>query len=91
MEHLRSDNATNFIGAERELKEAIANLNQDKIQQALLQPGIRWSFNPPAGSHHGCVWEWMIRLVRRVLSSILRQQRLDDDGLHTLFCGGHFK
>ena len=26
----------------------------------------------------------MIRLVRRVLSSVLRQQTLDDDGLHTV-------
>ena len=28
----------------------------------------------------------MIRLVRRVLSSVLHQQKLDDDGLHTVFC-----
>lgn len=28
----------------------------------------------------------MIRLVRKVLSSVLRQQRLDDDGLHTVLC-----
>lgn len=84
--HLTSDNGTNFIGADRELKEALTSLNQDRIQGALSQVGIRWSFNPPAGSHHGGVWERMIRLVRRVLSSVLRQQKLDDDGLHTVFC-----
>lgn len=31
MTHLRSDNDTNIIGAQRELKEALATLNQDKI------------------------------------------------------------
>lgn len=84
--NLRSDNGTNFVGAERELKEALAALNQDRIQGVLAQVGIRWRFNPPAGSHHGGVWERMIRLVRRVLSSVLCQQRLDDDGLQTVFC-----
>ena len=83
---LRSDNGTNFIGAERELREAVAALNHDQIQGALSQVRIHWSFNPPAGSHHGGVWERMIRLVRRVLSSVLRQQTLDDDGLHTVLC-----
>lgn len=28
----------------------------------------------------------MIRLIRRVLSSVLRQQTLDDDALHTALC-----
>lgn len=51
-----SDNGTNFIRADRELKEALTALNQDKIQRALLQAGIKWSFNPPAGSRHGCTW-----------------------------------
>lgn len=61
-------------------------LDQDKIQGALSQVGIRWNFNPPVGLHHGGVWELMICLVRRVLSSVLHQQKLDDDGLHTFFC-----
>ncbi len=83
--HLTSDNGTNFTGADRELKGALTALDQDKIQGVLWQAGIHWTFKPPAGSHHGGVWERMIRLVRRVLSSVLRRQ-LDDDGLHTVFC-----
>lgn len=54
---LRSDNATNFVGAERELREAHKGLNQNKIQSVMHQDGIEWNFNPPAGSHHGGVWE----------------------------------
>lgn len=52
----------------------------------MLQAGIHWTFNPPAGSHHGGVWERLIRLVRKVLSFVLRQQKLDEDGLYTVFC-----
>ena len=83
---IRSDNGTNFVGAERELREALAALNQDRMKGVLLQDGIHWSFNPPTGSHHGGVWERVIRMVRKVLSSVLHLQTLDDDGLHTVLC-----
>ncbi|KAL2099502.1 hypothetical protein ACEWY4_003896 [Coilia grayii] len=82
---LRSDNGTNFIGAECELKEAIGRWNHVQISDLLLQKGVKWTFNPPAGSHHGGVWERLIRSVRKVLNSILRTQNLDE-GLHTVFC-----
>lgn len=83
---LRSDNGTNFIGAERELREALKALDQSKIQDAMLQKGITWMFNTPAASHHGGVWERQIRTVRKVLSSLLKQQTLDEEGLQTLLC-----
>ncbi|KAK0145451.1 hypothetical protein N1851_015639 [Merluccius polli] len=84
--HLRSDNGTNFIGAERELREALAALNHSKIQDAFLQEGIKWSFNPPTASHHGGVWERIIRMVRQILTSVLHQQTLNDEGFHTVLC-----
>lgn len=83
---MRSDNGTNFVGAEKELKEALASLNHNRIQGVLLQNGIQWSFNPPSASHHGGVWERVIRMVRKVLTSVLHLQTLDDDGLHTVLC-----
>lgn len=52
----------------------------------MLQKHIQWSFNPPAASHHGGVWERLIRMVRQVLHSIVQEQTLDDEGLQTLFC-----
>ncbi len=82
-----SDNGANFVGAERELREAIAGWNHIQINDMLLQKGIRWIFNPPAGSHHGGLWERSIRSVRKVLNSILKTQTLDEDHLHTVFCG----
>ncbi|KAI5085117.1 hypothetical protein C0J45_1086, partial [Silurus meridionalis] len=77
---------SNFIGTERELRESLLALNQARIEGMLRQRGIKWSFNPPAGSHFGGVWERVICMVRRILSAVLRQQRLDDDGLHTVMC-----
>ena len=86
VKHIRSDNGTNFVGTQRELKEALAKLNQQRIQGALLQKGIQWSFNSPGASHHGGVWERLIKSVRQVLHAVLKQQTLDDEGLQTLLC-----
>lgn len=83
---MRSDNGTNFISAERELKEALSALNKEKIQRALLQKGVDWSFNPPSSPHFGGVWERLIRLVKQSLCVVLRQQTLDDEALQTVLC-----
>lgn len=83
---MRSDNGTNFIGAERELREALATIDHDRIHHVLLAKEIDWIFNPPAASHHGGVWERLIRMVRKVLFSVLQQQTLDDENLETIFC-----
>ncbi|KAL7846665.1 hypothetical protein SRHO_G00216450 [Serrasalmus rhombeus] len=83
---IRSDNGTNFIAAERELREAMQNMNDSKIKEGMLKRGIEWNFNPPGASHQGGVWERQIRTVRKVLGALLKQHVLDDDGLHTLLC-----
>lgn len=86
VKELRSDNATNFVEAQRELKEAIQGWNQAQIHNAMLQKEINWIFNPPAGSHHGGVWERMIRSVRKVLNSTLSVQHVNEESLHTILC-----
>ena len=73
VKQIRSDNGTNLVGAHAELKKALTSLDERKIQAALLPDGIDWSFNPPAASHHGGVWERLIRSVRQVLNSTLHQ------------------
>ena len=83
---IRSDNGSNFVGGERELREAIAGWNQDQVHQFLLQKSIKWTFNPPASSHFGGVWERCIRTVRKVLNALLKEQVLNDEGLTTLMC-----
>ena len=54
---IRSDNATNFVRARRELREAINEMDQKEITEKLRQQNIDWTFNPPAASHMGGVWE----------------------------------
>lgn len=86
VEIIRSDNGTNLVGADKELKAALKDLNQSQIEKKMQQKGITWIFNSPSASHQGGIWERQIRSVRRILSALLREQSLTDDSLHTLLC-----
>ena len=84
-EKIRSNNGTNFVGADRELKRAIEDWNQKKIETFLKQHGIQWVVNTPTASHHGGVWQPMVRSVRKALM-ITKEQVLTDESLATLMC-----
>ena len=85
---IRSNNGTNFVGARRELREAIKEMDQKEITEKLRQQNIDWKFNPPAASHMGGVWERQIRTTCRILDTLLHEHgsRLDDESLQTLMC-----
>lgn len=85
-EVMRSDNGTNFVSGNKELHQAISRWNEQQIHEFFLQRNIKWIFNPPSGSHHGGVWERCIRTVRKVLTALMKEQILDDEGLTTLMC-----
>ena len=87
---IRSDNGTNFIGAEREFKQAFVKMDNDKIHNFLLGNGcdwITWERNPPSASHMGGVWERQIRSARSILVAVIKNYShvLDDESLATFF------
>ena len=85
---IRSDNGTNFVGANTELREAIEEVDNDQVRNKLRQEGIDWIFNPPSASHMGGVWERQIRTTKKVLTVLLHEHgtRLDDESFRTLLC-----
>jgi hypothetical protein len=85
---MRSDNGSNFVGAEKQLREEILKWNQNVISETMLKHNIEWIFNPPSASHYGGAWEREIRTIRKVLNGVLNMQpmRMTNDSLNTLFC-----
>ena len=86
---IRSDNGGNFVGCENEFIQEISKMDDDKIAAFLLSGNcdwISWKKNPPVSSHMGGAWERMIKSIRNVLDSLLKEHhaRLDDESLHTL-------
>ena len=88
---IRSDRGTNIVGAEKELKKALDEMDHSIIQESLCREYkadwvIQWKQNPPAASHMGGIWERQIRSVRSILSAVLREhgRALDEESFSTL-------
>ena len=81
-----SGNGTNFIGAEKELRECMEKWNTLNLAAELARKGIKWRFNPPSAPHQGGILERLVRCFERVLYTILGTRPLTDEVLNTTFC-----
>ena len=81
---IQSDNGTNFVGANRELRDCLQSWNRQRIHDEMLQEGIEWRFNPPAAPHFGGVWERIVRSCKRAIQAIVGKQTLTDEVLLTV-------
>ena len=77
-ERVYSDNGTNLVKGDRELRKHIQAWNNSKIGNHMKQNEIQWHFNPPCASHMGGVWERMVRSTRVILKALAREQLLTD-------------
>ncbi|CAC5423300.1 unnamed protein product [Mytilus coruscus] len=80
-----SDNGTNFVGANRELKELVALSDNNKIQNSICNQGIKWHFNPQLAPHFGGIHETMIKSAKRAIYAILGNADINDEELLTAF------
>ena len=80
---IRSDQGTNFVGAKNEFKEALKEVNADRLAAFLADKQCDFVMNAPSSSHAGGVWERQIRTVRNVLRTTLALSsgRLNDASL----------
>ena len=78
-----SDNDMNFTSAERELRDLVSTLDQTQIKKQVAHDGIQWRFNPPGGSHHGGIFEALIKSAKKALRAILGESRTTDEELLT--------
>ena len=89
---IQSDNGSNFIGANTELKRAFSEMDKKKINNFLMELGrewLIWKHNPPTASNMGGLGEWQIRSARSILAALLKQhdESLNDESLRTLLVG----
>ncbi|XP_039451578.1 uncharacterized protein LOC120430530 [Culex pipiens pallens] len=76
-----SDNGTNFIGSNRELREAYKTVDQEKLMQEFTTVETEWRFIPPAAPHMGGSWERLIQTVKRNLEEIVGNRRPNEEEL----------
>ena len=83
-EQIKKDRGSNFVSANKELKECMERWNEEQISTFCLQRKIQWTFNPPSASHKSGVWKRMIRSVRQTLRTVLKEQLVSDETLLTV-------
>lgn len=81
---MRSDNGTNFVGAKRELAEALKSLHRERITRELAQKGTTWCFNPPSSSHMGGIFESLLKQVKRAMKTVINDQVMPEEIFHTV-------
>jgi hypothetical protein len=83
-----SDNGTNFVGANRYLKDLYKFISQQSshhdIYNYLAEKGIKWSFNPPTGSHFGGLYEAGIKSTKYHLKRVVGENALTYEEFSTL-------
>ena len=85
-----ADNGTNFIGAEKDLSKLLNDLNQTKIENSLINKGVTWKRNPPSSSWMGGSWEYIAKLTKRSLKSILKDRLVYEESLRIFLIDAEF-
>ena len=74
---IRSDQGTNLIEAEKELRRALEEMDNGSIQRGVCREfkadWVQWKRNPWSLSLMGGVWERQIRSVCSILAALMRR------------------
>ncbi|XP_051172241.1 uncharacterized protein LOC127288678 [Leptopilina boulardi] len=85
---LYSDNGTNFVGANNELRDLYNFLESEKvnekIQRELSDQLIEWNFIPPRTPHFGGIWEAAVKVLKHHLRRVVGDALLTYEQLNTL-------
>ncbi|XP_071582288.1 uncharacterized protein, partial [Temnothorax nylanderi] len=84
-EELFSDCGTNFVGADRALRELLRASSADgrRLAHAVATEGIKWHFNPPAAPHFGGLWEAAVKSTKFHLRRVIGETTLTFEEMST--------
>lgn len=83
-ELMLSDNGTNFVLANKELKEALNSWKSDELRHSINAEGTRWKFITP---NEGGIWEAAVKSMKHHLRRVLGPHRYTFESMATLLAG----
>ena len=86
---MRSDNGSNFVGAVKELRKCLQDMNHSRINEYLQMHGADWITcinSPLTVSQMGGVWERQIRTARGIVNALIKThgKSLDNESFYAL-------
>ena len=82
---LFSDNGTQLVAAEKELREMVKGWNVKELQDFSAERSVEWKFITPAAPHHNGCAEAMVKSGKLAIKRATGDQRLTDFELYTVF------
>lgn len=80
---LLSDNGTNFVGGDKELRAAYESMIP-QLREQLAEQQITFRFIPPGAPHFGGVWEREVKSVKQALKVVLKDLTVTETVLRTV-------
>lgn len=84
-----SDNGTNFVGANNELRNIIRTMrdfpNNKAFSDYFIENKIRWNFIPAQSPHHGGLWEAAVKQAKSIVVKTLKRFHPTFEELATIF------
>ncbi|XP_033106332.1 uncharacterized protein LOC117108428, partial [Anneissia japonica] len=80
---IQSDNGTQFVGAERELRMMIAGWDKEKLTEYCAEKKVTWKFTTPLAPHHNGCAESLVKSCKHALKKSIGDQLLTPFELYT--------
>ncbi|XP_036147416.1 uncharacterized protein LOC118647173 [Monomorium pharaonis] len=86
--NIYSDNGTNFVGANNQLRDWYALIESEKFKTQVCEfattKKIEWHFNPPLSPHFGGIWEAAVKSFKHHLKRVIGDRLFTFEELNTL-------
>lgn len=82
--NMYSDNGTTFVGADREMREAIRTWQHKAALEYVQMKGTNWHFITPAAPFQGGIWEAAVKSMKHHLKRVMGTQKYSFEVLSTL-------
>lgn len=83
-EIIYSDNGTNFVRADKDLKMAVKSWQENSVQDYISWNGTQWNFITPSAPHQGGLWEAAVKRMKLHLKKIMGAEKYSYEALSTL-------
>ncbi|XP_071941070.1 uncharacterized protein [Antedon mediterranea] len=80
-----SDNGTQFVGAEKELKQMVRGWSEKELKEFCAEKRVQWKFTTPLAPHQNGCAESLVKSCKLALRKVIGQQTLTPFELQTCF------
>ena len=71
-----SDNGSQFVGAEKELRQMIGDINEEEVKEFCGEKGMQWKFITPGAPHQNGRAEALVKTCKSALKKAVGSQVL---------------